>query len=53
MGNTTAVLAFQVLNSEGTPIAFTAVPEPGTLLLLGSCLLGLGFIAWRRRRKLP
>ena len=28
-----------------------AVPEPGTLLLLGSALLGLGGFTWRRNRK--
>ncbi len=30
---------------------FHAVPEPSTLLLLGSGLAGLGGVAWRRHRK--
>jgi hypothetical protein len=38
-----------VINGEEIP-AFTIVPEPGTLLLLGAGLLALGAGSWRRRR---
>jgi len=34
-----------------TQKAFTPVPEPGTLVLLGSGLAALGGTAWRRRRQ--
>jgi hypothetical protein len=27
------------------------VPEPGTVILLGSALAGMGYFAWRRNRK--
>jgi hypothetical protein len=39
-----------------TPLLLAATtdfvsPEPGTILLLGTGLAGLGLIAWRRSRK--
>ena len=30
---------------------YDPIPEPGTILLLGSGFIGLGFIGWYRRRK--
>jgi hypothetical protein len=32
-------------------VAETVIPEPGTILLLGSGFLGLGIVGWLRRRK--
>lgn len=30
---------------------FASVPEPGTILLMGAGLAGLGYLGWRRNRK--
>jgi hypothetical protein len=43
---------FEGFGSFGSDAGFVEpVPEPSTLLLLGSSLAGLGGFAWRRRRK--
>ena len=41
----------QVQCSFANDDCFVRAPEPGTFLLLGSGLVGLGGIAWRRHRR--
>ena len=44
---TSAVICAAGVGSDST----SPVPEPGSIILLGSAAAGLGFAAWRRSRK--
>jgi hypothetical protein len=34
-----------------SPDGTSAVPEPGSLILLGTAAAGIGYVTWRRTRK--
>ena len=43
-------LACAVLCAGGTGDSTSPVPEPGSLILLGTAAAGIGYVAWRRKR---
>jgi hypothetical protein len=49
-GNTVNLPPMVFLTGVNSPAGLTTAPEPGTVVLLGTGLLGLGVAMWRRRR---
>jgi hypothetical protein len=44
-------IAGAAICAAGITVSPAPVPEPGSIVLLGSAAIGIGYAAWRRRNK--
>ena len=46
-----AMLTLGAVSALAAPVDTAVTPEPGTIVLLGAGLAGIGLASWRRSRK--